>query len=333
MNRASTFPAQRQAYGLVLLVLFALTWGLDAYWLYQAILLMATMITLMGMVLLTGQAGQISLGQGAFVALGAYLSVVLTQIAPLVPPGFALLIAPAGGFILGGLFGWAALRWSGHLLALATFSLALAIPQALKLPALARLTGGSQGMVLERPAAPGWIEALGISAGTDAWLYWIALACTTLSLVLARRLQAGPLGRAWIAARDHPLAAQSVGVRVAQVRTLAFALAAAYAALAGVLQVWATGFVAPDSFPVFLSISLLVGLVIGGARSVWGALIGAAFIHVVPKLTAQWSTDIPWAIYGVLLIMAVWLLPDGVAPYARGLLERARGLRFPRARS
>jgi ABC-type branched-subunit amino acid transport system permease subunit len=62
-------------------------------------------------------------------------------------------------------------------------------------------------------------------------------------------------------------------------------------------------------------------------------LIGAAFIHLVPKLTAQWSTDIPWAIYGVLLIMAVWLLPDGVAPYARGLLERARGLRFPRARS
>lgn len=302
---------------LALAGLLALAWLPQGYWLYQASLLMASMIALMGMVLLTGQAGQISLGQGAFVALGAYVAAALMQSVWMIPDGIGLLLAPLAGFLAGWVLGYPALRLSGHLLALATFALAIAVPQLLKLPALSGWTGGSQGRVLERSAPPAWLEALGMTAGPDAWLYLVCLGCTALTAVLTIRLQRGPLGRAWAAARDHPIAAQSLGVRLARARSLAFALSAACAALAGALQAWASGFVSPDSFPVYLSISLLVGLVIGGVRSVWGVLIGALFIQWVPGMAAQWSPDMPWVIYGVLLIAAVRFMPEGVAPRIR----------------
>jgi branched-chain amino acid transport system permease protein len=223
-------------------------------------------------------------------------------------------VAPIAGFCLGWMLGYPALRLSGHLLALATFAIAIAVPQFLKLPMLSDWTGGGQGRVLERSPPPSWVEALGMSAGQDAWLYLVCLGATVLTAILTLRLQRGPLGRAWVAARDHPIAAQSLGVRLARLRSLAFALSAAFAALAGVLQSWASGFVSPDSFPVFLSISLLVGLVIGGAQSMWGVVIGALFIQWIPGMAAEWSPDMPWVIYGVLLIGVVWLMPEGIAP-------------------
>jgi len=296
-----------------LAVLVGLAWLPQGYWLYQASLLMVTVIALMGMVLLTGQAGQLSLGQGAFVALGAYVAAAVMQASAALPDGLGLVLAPLAGFGLGWVLGYPALRLSGHLLALATFALAIAVPQLLKLPLISAWSGGSQGLVLDRAPPPQWFEALGVAAGPDAWLYLVCLICTIVAAIVAVRLQRGPLGRAWAAARDHPIAAQSLGVRLDRVRSLAFAVSAAFAALAGALQAWASGFVSPDSFPVFLSISLLVGLVIGGTRSLWGVLIGALFIHWVPKISAEWSPDMPWAVYGVLLIASVWLMPEGVA--------------------
>jgi branched-chain amino acid transport system permease protein len=305
---------RRLAAPIAIAGLLALAWWPQGYWLYQASLLMASMIALMGMVLLTGLAGQVSLGQGAFVALGAYIAAAMMQASLPIPDALGLVVAPIVGFCLGWMLGYPALRLSGHLLALATFALAIAVPQLLKLPLLSSWTGGAQGRVLERSPPPPWVEALGMSAGQDAWLYLVCLGSTIVVTVLTLRLQRGPLGRAWAAARDHPIAAQSLGVRLARVRSLAFALSAACAALAGVLQAWASGFVSPDSFPVFLSISLLVGLVIGGVRSVWGVVIGAVFIHSIPGMAAEWSPDMPWVIYGVLLIGVVGLMPEGIAP-------------------
>lgn len=307
----------------VVAALIALAWLPHGYWLYQLSLVMVSVLALLGLVLLTGTAGQISLGQGAFIALGAYLGAAVLQPADAWPAWLGLPMAAGAGFAGGWLLGYPALRLSGHLLALATFALAIAVPQLLRLPALVGITGGSQGLMLERPAAPQWLESIGIRAGTDAWVYLLGLLITLLMWSLARCLARGPMGRAWIAARDHPLAAVSVGLPIARVRALAFATAAAYAALAGVLHVWATGFVSPDSFPLFLSISLVVGLVIGGAHSVWAVAFGAAFIHLVPQWTSAWSSDIPWVLYGVLMIASVWLMPKGLA----GVVENWRARR------
>jgi branched-chain amino acid transport system permease protein len=296
-----------------LAALIALAWLPDGYWLYQLSLAMASAVALLGLVLLTGRAGQVSLGQGAFVALGAYLAAVVLQPADPWPAWLGLPLAALAGFAAGWLLGYPALRLSGHLLALATFALAIAVPQLLRLPSLVGITGGSQGLILERPAAPQWLEDVGIRAGVDAWVYLLGLLITLPMWLLAHRLASGPPGRAWSAARDHPLAATSLGMPLARVRAMAFAIAAAYAAVAGVLHAWAAGFVSPDSFPVFLSISLLVGLVVGGTGSVGAVLIGAAFIHLVPQWASGWSNDAPWAIYGLMMVVSVWLMPDGVA--------------------
>ncbi len=293
--------------------LVSLAWLPDGYWLYQLSLAMASVLALLGLVLLTGRAGQISLGQGAFVALGAYLAAAVLQPADAWPAWVGLPLAALVGFVLGWLLGYPALRLSGHLLALASFALAIAVPQLLRLPSLVTITGGSQGLILERPAAPPWLESIGIQSGTDAWVYLLGLLLTGVMWSVAQRLSQGPMGRAWIAARDHPLAAVSIGLPIARVRALAFATAAAYAALAGVLHAWTTGFVSPDSFPVFLSISLVVGLVIGGAHSLGAVAVGAAFIHLVPQWTSGWSSDAPWALYGLLMIASVWLMPKGLA--------------------
>lgn len=310
---------------IALIALIALAWWPDGYWLYQMSLAMASAVALLGLVLLTGRAGQISLGQGAFVALGAYLAATVLQPSDPWPAWLGLPLAALAGFAAGWLLGYPALRLSGHLLALATFALAIAVPQILRLPGLVDLTGGSRGLILERPVAPQWLEAIGIRAGADAWVYLIGLLVTVLMWVLAHRLASGPPGRAWSAARDHPLAAISVGMPLARVRALAFAIAAAYAAVAGVLHAWATGFVSPDSFPVFLSISLLVGLVVGGTGSIGAVVIGAGFIHLVPQWASDWSNDAPWAIYGVMMMVSVWLMPDGVAGRLQAWRARGRG--------
>jgi len=311
--RAAPASVRQAAAVLAVCTLLALAWVPDAYLLYQATLWMAAVIALLGMVLLTGIAGQISLGQGAFVALGAYVGGMLLQHATALPGALGVVLAGIVGFFAGGLLGYPALRWSGHLLALASFALAIAVPQLLKLPFLAGMTGGSQGLVIDRAPPPGWLEILGIAGGLDAWVYGWTVVFTIGAVWLARRVQRGPIGRAWVAARDHPLAAQSIGISIARVRALAFAMAAALAAVSGALQTWASGFLAPDSFPVFLSISLLVGLVIGGVRSLGGTLIGAAFIQVLPGFLADLSTAAPWAVYGALMILSVWLMPEGLA--------------------
>ena len=327
--RADSAGRVRGLIGLgALVALVAAAWLPQGYWLYQASLLMVTVIALMGMVLLTGQAGQLSLGQGAFVALGAYVAAAVIESSAALPDGLGLMLAPLVGFVLGWVLGYPALRLSGHLLALATFALAIAVPQLLKLPSLSTWTGGSQGLVLDRAEPPQWFDALGMPAGPDAWLYLVCLTSTIVAAIVALRLRRGPLGRAWAAARDHPIAAQSLGVRLDRVRSLAFAVSAAFAAWAGALQAWVSGFVSPDSFPVFLSISLLVGLVIGGTRSLWGVLIGALFIHWVPKISAEWSPDMPWAIYGVLLIASVWLMPEGAASSLERLMKGVLRLKF-----
>jgi branched-chain amino acid transport system permease protein len=206
---------------------------------------------------------------------------------------------------VGFLFGIPALRLEGLYLALATFALALAIPQILKY--FEHWTGGSQGIVLTKPEPPAWVRL-----NADQWLYFVTLGSLMLLLVLASNLLRGRTGRAIVAIRDNPIAAQAMGINNALYKSLTFGVSAAYTGVAGGLSALVIAFVAPDAFNVFLSITFLVGIVIGGLASVGGAVFGAFFIQFVPNWAQDISKAAPWAIYGVFLILFMYAMPRGV---------------------
>jgi len=262
-------------------------------------------IALLGLNILTGYNGQISLGHGAFYALGAYTTAIMIDKWNV---GYGLTIPVAGVvcLVVGFLFGVPALRLEGLYLALATFSLALAVPQILKY--FEHWTGGSQGIVLTKPDAP-----LGLKLSADQWLYYLTLAILIVLFVLAWNLLRGRSGRALVAIRDHPIAAQTMGINSALYKSLAFGVSAGYTGVAGALSALAIAFVAPDAFNVFLSITLLVGIVIGGLASVSGAIYGGFFIQFVPNWAQDISKAAPWAIYGVFLIVFMYAMPRGIA--------------------
>jgi branched-chain amino acid transport system permease protein len=271
-------------------------------------------IALLGLNILTGFNGQISLGHGAFYAVGAYTGAILMDRWS-VAYGWTI---PIGGLIclvVGFLFGIPALRLEGLYLALATFALALAVPQILKY--FEHWTGGSQGIVLSKPQAP-----FGLKLTEDQWLYFVTLAVLVVMFALARNLLTGRIGRALVAIRDNALAAEAMGVNKALYKSLAFGVSAAYTGVAGALSAVAIAFVAPDSFNVFLSISLLTGSVIGGLATISGAIYGALFIQFVPNWAQDISKAAPWAIFGTFLIVFMYVMPLGIAGGLRLLWNR-----------
>jgi branched-chain amino acid transport system permease protein len=294
----------------------ALPFFLGNYRVFQLTLVLAYAIALLGLNMLTGYNGQISLGHGAFYAIGAYTAAILMDKLGL-PYWATIPIAGAVCFVVGFLFGLPALRLEGLYLALATFALGVAMPQILKHEGLAHWTGGSQGVVIVKPEAPAWT---GLSQ--DQWLYFFTLAWVVVFFVAAWNLLRGRIGRAMVAIRDQPIAAQAMGVNTSLVKSLTFGVSALYTGAAGALGAIAVQFVAPDSFSIFLSITLLVGVVIGGLASISGAFFGAVFIQFIPNIADQISKAAPWAIYGIFLIAFMYAMPTGVAGFLR--LARAR---------
>ena len=303
---------------LLLLALIAcvIPFVASSYRTFQFTLVMVYAIALLGLNILTGYNGQISLGHGAFYAIGAYCTAILMD--KLGAPYWATVpLAGAVCLVVGFLFGLPALRLEGLYLALATFALGVAMPQLLKYKALEHWTGGVQGIVIAKPEAP-----FGIPLNADQWLYFFTLAISALMFILGWNLLRGRVGRALVAIRDHHIAAEAMGVNNALYKSLAFGVSAMYTGIAGALGAIAVQFVAPDSFNIFLSILLLVGIVIGGLASISGALYGALFIQFVPNIADELSKAAPWAIFGILMILFVYLLPTGVAGGVRLLLAR-----------
>ena len=309
---------RRKLVGVALLVVLAcvLPFVVGNYRVFQFTLVLAYSIALLGLNMLTGYNGQISLGHGAFYAIGAYGAAILMDKAGF-PYWATIPVAGAVCFVAGFLFGLPALRLEGLYLALATFALGVAMPQILKHEALAKWTGGSQGIVIVKPDAPAWS---GLSQ--DQWLYFFTLAWVVVLFVFGWNLLRGRIGRAMVAIRDQPIAAQAMGVNTSLVKSLTFGVSALYTGIAGALGAIAVQFVAPDSFTIFLSITLLVGVVIGGLASISGALFGAVFIQFIPNIADEISKAAPWAIYGVVLIAFMYVMPTGVAGFLR--LVRAR---------
>jgi branched-chain amino acid transport system permease protein len=280
---------------------------LSNYQVFQITLALAYSIALLGLNMLTGYNGQISLGHGAFYAIGAYTAAILMD-QNVLPYWATIPVAGVVCLVVGFLFGLPALRLEGLYLALATFSLGVAMPQILKYKGIEHWTGGSQGIVITKPDPPAWLPL-----SQDQWLYFFVLAWTLLLFFAGWNLLRGRVGRALVAIRDQPIAAQAMGVNTALYKSLTFGVSALYTGVAGALGAIAVQFVAPDSFGFFLSITFVVGVVVGGLASISGALYGALFIQFIPNIADQISKAAPWAIYGVFLIGLMYLVPSGVA--------------------
>jgi len=323
VGNAQTLPLARQKLlllALFLLVLGALPFVLPNYRVFQLTLAITYAIALLGLNLLTGFNGQISLGHGAFYAIGAYAAAILMDKFA-VPYWLTIPLAGVVCLAAGFLFGLPALRLEPLYLALATFALGVSMPQILKYKHLESWTGGVQGIVINKPDPPP-----GLPLSQDQWLYFFALAIALLMFWAAWNLLRGRVGRAIVAIRDHPIAAQAMGVNAALYKSLTFGVSAMYTGIAGAVGAIAVQFVAPDSFNVFLSITLLVGVVIGGLASISGAIYGALFIQFVPNIADQISKSAPWAIYGVVLIAFMYLMPLGIAGSIRLAWLSARRL-------
>jgi branched-chain amino acid transport system permease protein len=304
------------AAGIVLVALAAAAFVFSDYHLFQLTMVVVYGIAILGMTVLTGINGQISLGHGAFYAIGAYTTGVLMT-SWNVPYWATLPVAAVVCAGFGFLIGLPALRLGGLYLALTTFALAVAVPQVLKHKAVEQWTGGVQGLVIDKPDPP-----FGLPLSPDQWLYLFTLAVGALIFLLAWNLTRGRIGRAMMAIRDHALAAEAMGINISLLKTRTFAVSAMCTGVAGSLGAIAVQFVAPDSFSVFVSITLFVGLVVGGVASIPGALFGAAFIEFIPNFAEQVSKAAPGAVYGVILIACMYVMPSGVGGALARLVRR-----------
>jgi branched-chain amino acid transport system permease protein len=305
--------------GIVVAALMALPMFFSDYDVFQITLALIFAIALLGLNILTGYSGQISLGHGAFFAIGAYTAAILMDKFG-VPYWATIPIAGAVCLVFGFCFGLPALRLEGHYLALATFALAVATPQLLKYKGVEHWTGGVQGIVINKPDAP-----FGLRLSQDQWLYYFTLVIACLLFLFAWNLLRGRVGRALVALRDHSVAAETMGVNAARFKASAFGVSAMYTGIAGALSFIVVQFVAPDTFTPFLSISFLVGIVVGGIASITGAIYGAVFIQFVPIYADKISKAAPWAVYGVVLLIFLYVMPYGVAGLVSGLWRRVRG--------
>ena len=282
-------------------------------------------IAILGLNILTGYTGQISIGHGAFMAIGAYTAAIMSRDhhTNLV---VTMLMAFAICFVVGLLLGLPALRFSGPYLALATFALAISVPQ---LPyQWSRFLGGSLGV--QSSSTPTHLLGVrfpGVASVSDRWLYGLAWAASAILFVLAWVILRGRVGRAFRAVRDSEIASVASGVEISLYKTLGFGISAAYCGVAGALYVMASfGNAQPGDFSVVLSLELLIGAAVAGLGSLWGILAGAAFVGLLPNV----SSSVPIigndhgrdVVYGLLVVLVMLVMPGGFA----GLLARLRSL-------
>jgi len=305
---------------------------LNAFRDYQIAEIAVYVTAIAGLTILTGLSGQISLGNGAFMAIGAYTTALL--LAHLGWPFVAVLVvAGIVSAATGAIVGVAAARLRGPYLAGVTLMLGVALPfLAFVYPST---LGGDQGLnvVYTQPAF------LGANFPLTRWQAWISSAVALVVLVLLANLGRSRVGRNWRAVRDDEVAAALAGINVAQARVLAFVVSAACAGLAGALLAIITALVAPGAFTITLSIALLTGAVIGGLGTLVGAIWGSLVIVLVPVyatdvatshgLSTTVASNIPVAAYGVVLILVMLIFPQGIQG---GVLLLLRLLGIPAAR-
>ena len=288
------------------------------------------LVALLGLDMLTGFTGQISLGHGAFMGIGAYTTTILV-----VDHGWRDLwtipIAGVVAAVFGLAFGLPATRFAGPYLALATFAIPLSLIGLLK--RFPHFTGGNVGKNL-----PQLHSEFGLHTNPSVWFYAVTWAVALIMLPLALGIVRGRFGRSLRAVRDSEIASTANGVSTAAIKTFAFGISAFYCGIAGALFGIGITYVNPDTFPIELSILLLVGIVIGGAGSLYGMLFGAVFVEFIqiswgPALLEQVSrvhhinTRAPGSglvVYGAVLLAVLYVAPAGVAGLVSRLTARLR---------
>jgi branched-chain amino acid transport system permease protein len=278
-----------------------------------------------GLTVLTGMNGQISLGHGALMAVGAYTTALFLSADEPPPLPLILLSSVVVATAVGALVGVAAARLHGPYLAGATLALAVG------LPGLAIYfndwLGGDQGLRVRAPRAPEWFESFidtvsGNPATNTKWLAYVGTICLLVSYFLLANLVRSRIGRTWRAVRDQEVAAELAGINLGAWRVLAFVVSAAAAGLAGGVLALVVRLAAPSGFTLVLSLSLLTAIVIGGLGSLLGALLGSALLVFLPPfvtdLGADWGLDNTEAaqlapfVYGVVLVLVMIFAPAGV---------------------
>ncbi len=286
--------------------------------------MLAAMVTT-GLTLLMGFAGQVSLGQGAFYAIGAYVATLLAKHG--LPSPLGLLLAPLATAAVAALIGIPLLRLRGHYLAFATLAFQLIVISVIA--QWKGLTGGDVGL--------GGIPALGlggIQLSSSLHYCYLSLAVLGLVVVLSRNLVRSRPGRGMRALATSEVAAAASGVAVAAYKIRIFALSAGFAGLAGGIYGFFLQYLSPGSFPLFQSVQFLVMAAVGGLGEIWGAVVGAVAITLLGQVLQQIGSSpglprtapaiLNYSLYGLLLILVMVLLPDGVLPSFRRLWRRLR---------
>lgn len=295
----------------------ALPWFVPGFLTFQLTYVGAYAIAILGLVILIGNSGQISLGHGAFVGVGGYTVAVLLQNLGL-PYGLSLPIAALLCGVLGIALGAVALRLERVYLALATFALAASVSPLLK--RFKHLTGGVQGISLPSPHAP---PAVAHFVPTETWFYYLTWGIGAVLFAIAYAGLQGRVGRSLRAIRDSEIAAIAFGVNPVFYKTLAFGWSAAYAGIAGGLLAVVTAYVSPDVYGIALSLTLLAGAVMGGLDLMWGAVIGGIAIEFLPLWAQRVNPALSSVVYGIAEIAIMMFMPIGIA----GALMRIRTAR------
>jgi len=299
--------------GVVVAVVVALPFLISGYHQGLATYVAIYFIAILGLNILTGYTGQISIGHGAFMAIGGYTTVLLSadqhwNLLATLPVSLGI------SFVCGLIVGVPALRLSGVYLALATFALAVSVPQfPLK---FSKFLGGSNGLHAAETKS-------------HLWLYVVGWSCSAIAFAAAWLLLRGRTGRAFRAVRDSELAAVSSGVSLPIYKTLAFGVSAAFAGVAGSLLVLVTNsYAQPGEFGVLLSLQILIGAAVAGLGSLWGVLVGAVFIGLLPSV----APDVPLigsahgqdVVFGLIVVLIMLLLPNGFAGFLRAVEPRVK---------
>jgi len=315
-------------------LLLLLSAQIGAYEDYQLTAVAIFAVATAGLTLLTGLNGQLSLGHGALMAVGAYTTSLLLKGHEL-PVIVVLLIAVLSSGLIGILFGYAAARLRGPYLAGATLTLAVALPQVAT--RYKGIFGGEEGLTVTPTSPPAW---LGADFPPERWLAWIALAAAVVTIVLLANLLRSSTGRAFKAVRDNEAAAALAGIDVARTQVLAFVISASCAGLAGALFAYWSGVTAPAGFSLSLSLQLVTAIVIGGLGSLAGAVWGSIVLVFVPSFTSGMAStlnlpssianNLPLAIYGAILVIAMLMVPYGIQGALTRILRMGR-TRFGRS--
>lgn len=303
---------QKFWFGLLLVAVIAAPLALDNFYLGEISLVMIYAIAGIGLMLLVGYTGLVSLGHAAFLAIGAYTHAIL--ITHGVPFPLALFVASLFSGLIGAIVGLPAMRMTGIYLAIATLAFAFIVEHAIgHMPSL---TGGFRGMAVSRP------EMFGADLGSPIPFYFVCLVLLLACLLIALNLLRSPVGRAMIGVRDSEISAQSMGIDLARIKSLAFAISAAFTGLAGGLFAHKLGYLTPDTFTLLLSIQLLLMVVVGGLGSLHGVIFGAIFIGILPQAIAMLRDSLPPSLsqiaglepglFGLILVLLLIFEPLGI---------------------